>query len=327
MATNNPFAHASPRKGCALGIGCLTGLGLVLFLLCGGLFFFSGQANDARQQVRNLPPQQPPRVEPPAKDVRPERARPDEKRPLDASPPQNELRTWTSSTGKFTIEAEFVGVENGNVQLRKSDGKSITVPLAKLSDDDQQFIKGQSLNGAEAPEPPEPLAKFTACLKNGKRIPVRDYQEDGDGFILFSVGEGKIRYEKSLIERFEPCTESDLATLQRKIAAAQKQAARRQAQQQEKARQTAAVVESGDVDDRIEKFKSWCLENTAVTDIAINGRTTMFVTLKLDKYTNRDNVRLIAEKLAQWLADRNGVNYASCHVYLGTEEYAVGYSQ
>ncbi|HUY32966.1 MAG TPA: SHD1 domain-containing protein [Pirellulales bacterium] len=53
------------------------------------------------------------------------------------------LRTWTSTGEKFKIQAEFVGVDDGNVRLKKSDGKLITVALDKLSDDDRQYVKLQ----------------------------------------------------------------------------------------------------------------------------------------------------------------------------------------
>lgn len=41
--------------------------------------------------------------------------------------------TWSDLSGQFTIEAEYVGVEGRSVVLRKSDGREITVPIAKLS--------------------------------------------------------------------------------------------------------------------------------------------------------------------------------------------------
>lgn len=72
-----------------------------------------------------------------------------------------------------------------------------------------------------------------------------------------------------------------------------------------------------------EKFKTWALKNTAVTDISINGPT-MFVTLKSEKYTNRDNVRVIAEQLARYYALQSGETYVACHVYFGQKEYAKG---
>ena len=41
--------------------------------------------------------------------------------------------SWTDKTGKFNIEAEFVTLRGDQVVLRRADGKSITVPLVRLS--------------------------------------------------------------------------------------------------------------------------------------------------------------------------------------------------
>jgi len=41
--------------------------------------------------------------------------------------------TWTDNTGKFTIEADFAGVNGTNIVLKKSDGSTIEVPINRLS--------------------------------------------------------------------------------------------------------------------------------------------------------------------------------------------------
>ena len=56
------------------------------------------------------------------------------------SDPQG-LRTWTDSTGEFTIEAEFVALTDGQVKLRRKDGKVLTLPLSRLSEQDQRAAK------------------------------------------------------------------------------------------------------------------------------------------------------------------------------------------
>ncbi|MBD2142945.1 zinc-ribbon domain-containing protein [Anabaena sp. FACHB-1250] len=79
-----------------------------------------------------------------------------------------------------------------------------------------------------------------------------------------------------------------------------------------------------EINTKIEKFKQWALNNTSVTDIAITGKITMLVTLTPDKYTNRDDVRVIAETLARAYANQVGIDFAVCHVYYGNEEYVKG---
>lgn len=56
---------------------------------------------------------------------------------------QPDVREWTDVSGKFRVAALLVGVVDGNATLRKSDGKEITIPMLKLSKEDQDFIRQQ----------------------------------------------------------------------------------------------------------------------------------------------------------------------------------------
>ena len=56
---------------------------------------------------------------------------------------QWEFRTWTDVSGKHRTEAAFLGFENGQVRLKKADGKIIPVAIEKLSDADQEYVKSQ----------------------------------------------------------------------------------------------------------------------------------------------------------------------------------------
>lgn len=52
-----------------------------------------------------------------------------------------ELRTWRSVDGVQKVEAEYIDSKDGQVYLKRANGKQITVPLEKLSPGDQQFVK------------------------------------------------------------------------------------------------------------------------------------------------------------------------------------------
>lgn len=52
-------------------------------------------------------------------------------------------RTWKSADGGYTVDAELVKVDGDKVALKRADGKVITVPLNRLSTEDQEFIKSQ----------------------------------------------------------------------------------------------------------------------------------------------------------------------------------------
>lgn len=58
-----------------------------------------------------------------------------------AASEESELRTWKDSTGVFSVEASLVDVTDGKVQLKKADGTTLSVPLEKLSESDQAYIK------------------------------------------------------------------------------------------------------------------------------------------------------------------------------------------
>ncbi len=51
-----------------------------------------------------------------------------------------ELRTWTSTTGS-SLDAEYLGYENGQVRLKKADGAVLTVPVKMLSEMDKDFLR------------------------------------------------------------------------------------------------------------------------------------------------------------------------------------------
>src|SRR5262245_39843395 len=52
-----------------------------------------------------------------------------------------ELRTWTASTGKFTLKAKFVALADGKVTLEREDGSQVEIELAKLSAADRKYVE------------------------------------------------------------------------------------------------------------------------------------------------------------------------------------------
>ena len=84
---------------------------------------------------------------------------------------QPRFRTWTDASGDYRTEAALAGVENGQVRLERADGSIVTVPMERLSDSDQQYVKSQTPleevavepsaeAGMEAEEDAEPAVEF-----------------------------------------------------------------------------------------------------------------------------------------------------------------------
>ena len=53
-------------------------------------------------------------------------------------------RTWKSSDGAYSVDAEFVDFKDGTVSLRKPNGAVIRVPVSRLSAEDQAYVAEQA---------------------------------------------------------------------------------------------------------------------------------------------------------------------------------------
>ena len=50
------------------------------------------------------------------------------------------MRTWSSASGNFSIDATLIEADGNSVVLEKKDGEQITVPVDQLSDDCQAYV-------------------------------------------------------------------------------------------------------------------------------------------------------------------------------------------
>ncbi len=83
--------------------------------------------------------------------------------------PGGEVRTWSDATGVFSVEGEMVGFTDGVVYLKVASGKVINVELARLSADDQEFVRstsGDSSGSKARTVAPDALTGKPTELKN-----------------------------------------------------------------------------------------------------------------------------------------------------------------
>jgi len=71
---------------------------------------------------------------------------------------QEQTRTWKDSAGKYSIEAKLIDLQSDAVRLQKTNGDTISVPLAKLSAEDQAYIK--SIVDSKTTKPKETANPF-----------------------------------------------------------------------------------------------------------------------------------------------------------------------
>ena len=60
---------------------------------------------------------------------------------LAATNDANESRVFTDKTGKHKVSATFVKLDGNNVTLLKEDGSNVDLPLDKLCEEDQAYVK------------------------------------------------------------------------------------------------------------------------------------------------------------------------------------------
>jgi hypothetical protein len=65
-------------------------------------------------------------------------------------PVAGEMRSWTSSDGKV-VEAEFVGLAEGQVKIKMADGREFTLPMERFSEADQAYARKAAETVGEEP--------------------------------------------------------------------------------------------------------------------------------------------------------------------------------
>lgn len=75
-----------------------------------------------------------------------------------ASPAQEKVRTWTDITGQHKSRAAFVALDEGQVTLQREDGKTVKVPLDRLSATDQAYARRTARTSLQAKELPVAVA-------------------------------------------------------------------------------------------------------------------------------------------------------------------------
>ena len=109
-------------------------------------------------------------------------------------------RTWKSSEGRFSIDAEAVGLKDGRVQLKKPDGSVIAVPLASLSEEDRQYVRSRFPAAGEPGNSADDTKYREWTTSNGKfRTPATFLGVSGNRVRLRKPDGTEISVEKKLL--------------------------------------------------------------------------------------------------------------------------------
>ncbi|KAJ5674837.1 uncharacterized protein N7477_004771 [Penicillium maclennaniae] len=84
-----------------------------------------------------------------------------------SKPDPSKVRKWTDRSKAFTVEAQFIGLQDGKIHLHKVNGIKIAVPVAKMSVDDLEYV--EKVAGVSLDED-KPLSSIRArATSDGKR--------------------------------------------------------------------------------------------------------------------------------------------------------------
>ncbi len=101
-------------------------------------------------------------------------------------------RTWKDATGKFSIEGQLRHADSSEVQLTQSNGKTVKIPVEKLSDGDKAFIEG--------------FLKAEQTLGNENADPDNPFKITGDKSKDAATANSNAATNKSEIKKVEPIT-------------------------------------------------------------------------------------------------------------------------
>ncbi|KAJ5140552.1 hypothetical protein N7448_003960 [Penicillium atrosanguineum] len=84
-----------------------------------------------------------------------------------SKPDPSKVRKWTDRSKAFTVEAQFIGLQDGKIHLHKINGIKIAVPVSKMSVDDLEYV--EKVAGVSLDED-KPLSSIRArATSDGKR--------------------------------------------------------------------------------------------------------------------------------------------------------------
>ena len=89
-----------------------------------------------------------------------------------------EFRTWKDATGNFSVKAKLIEFDDKNVKIEKEDGRVVSIPIEKISEDDLSYLADLEKNATAENDPDNPFAGGTRPTET------EDSLEDADGFDL-----------------------------------------------------------------------------------------------------------------------------------------------
>ncbi|KAJ5818255.1 hypothetical protein N7474_003846 [Penicillium riverlandense] len=98
-----------------------------------------------------------------------------------SKPDSSKVRKWTDRTKEFTVEAQFIGIQDGKIHLHKVNGIKIAVPVTKMCVEDLEYV--EKVAGVSLDED-KPLSSIRARASSKAGASVQRPEYDWFDFFL-----------------------------------------------------------------------------------------------------------------------------------------------
>ncbi|KAJ5510902.1 SLA1 homology domain 1 SHD1 [Penicillium expansum] len=120
---------------------------------------------------------------------------------IKSKPDPTKVRKWTDRTKDFTVEAQFIGLQDGKIQLHKVNGIKIAVPVSKMSVEDLEHVEKVAGVSLDEDKPLSSIRPRVAVNKDSKsgasKAGASVQRSDYDWFDFFlKAGVGPHRCER-----------------------------------------------------------------------------------------------------------------------------------
>ncbi|KAL4951629.1 hypothetical protein BDW69DRAFT_169630 [Aspergillus filifer] len=102
-----------------------------------------------------------------------------------SKPDPAKVRTWIDRSKAFTVEAQFIGLQDGKIHLHKTNGIKIAVPIPKMSYDDLKYVEKVTGVSLDEEKPLSDIQRSNAEKANKAKAGAGFQQSDYDWFDFF----------------------------------------------------------------------------------------------------------------------------------------------
>ncbi|KAL5043159.1 hypothetical protein BDW71DRAFT_128352 [Aspergillus fruticulosus] len=111
----------------------------------------------------------------------PQHHKKDSKSSQRSKPDPAKVRTWIDRSKAFTVEAQFIGLQDGKIHLHKTNGIKIAVPIPKMSFEDLEYVEKVTGVSLDEEKPLSDIRRRSQRIEADKAEKARSSSEGESG--------------------------------------------------------------------------------------------------------------------------------------------------